>query len=318
MRSHRPFRFNRRVRWPMLDFSHMKVSALLSFTACGVGLLLCGCGGGSAPAAPAVSPLAGNWLIVGPMPTVGFGLGPGFRLALTVDVLENHLFAAGFGNTSCGNLSESFEFPTGAMGTIATDGSFSLQTPAESSIASLSLQGTVPKRNNVPWPGNYTISFGPPIGTSGQGCDSPLTGVFTAISFPLVKGVYAGTGTAQVNLNGVSGTTSISVQMLLQQGATMTDSTSGKQFFNNIGLTGNIHVQGSACFSSGVMNSLSGVQGNEVFAQSTMDDGSTVTVIGTLTDPTESSITPLLLMLQGGKCGSSPVYYVLSELDRQS
>jgi hypothetical protein len=252
------------------------------------------------------------------MPTNGFGLGSGFRLALTVDVLENQVFAAGFGNTSCGNLSESFEFPTGAIGTIATDGTFSLQTPAASSIASLSLQGTVPKGNSVPWPGNYTISFGPPIGTSGQGCDSPLTGAFTAISFPLVNGVYAGTGTAQVNLNGVSGTTSIAVQMLLQQGRTMTDSTSGKRFFNNIGLIGNIRVQGSGCFSSGVMNSLSGVQGNEVWAQSTMDDGSTVTAVGTLTDPSESSITPLVLMLQGGKCGSSPVYYVLSELDRQS
>jgi hypothetical protein len=294
----------------------MKNWAWLSFTACGIGLFLSGCGGG--PIAPPVSPLAGNWLIVGPMPTVGFGLGSGFRLALTVDVLENQLIAAGFGNTSCGNLSESFEFPTGAMGTIATDGTFSLQTPAASSIASLSLQGTVPKGNSVPWPGNYTISFGPPIGTSGQGCDSPLTGAFTAISFPLVNGVYAGTGTAQVNLNGVSGTTSIAVQMLLQQGTTMTDSTSGKRFFNNIGLTGNIRVQGSACFSSGVMNSLSGVQGNEVWAQSTMDDGSTVTAVGTLTDPSESSITPLVLMLQGGKCGSSPVYYVLSELDRQS
>ena len=294
----------------------MRVWALLSFAACGFGLLLSGCGGGSVPPAP-VSPLAGNWLIVGPMPTSEFGLGSGFRLALTVDVLENQLFAAGFGNTSCGNLSESFEFPTGAMGTIASDGTFSLQTPTGSSIASLSLQGRVPKGNNVPWPGTYTISFGPPIGTSGQGCDSPLTGAFTAISFPLVNGVYAGTGT-QVSFNGASGTTSIAVQMLLQQGTTMMDSTNGKQFFNNIGLTGSIRVQGSACFSSGVMNSLSGVQGNEVWAQSTMDDGSTVTAVGTLTDPSESSITPMVLMLQGGKCGSSPVYYVLSELDRQS
>jgi hypothetical protein len=294
----------------------MKVSALLSFTACGMGLFLSGCGGG--PAAPAVSPLAGNWLIVGPMPTVVFGLQPGFRLALTVDVLDNHLFAAGYGNTSCGDFSETFAFPSGAMGTIAGDGTFSLQTPAGSSIASLSLQGTAPQGKNAPWPGNYAISFGPPTGTSGQGCDSPFTGEFTAISFPLVKGVYAGTGTAQVKLNGISGTTSISLQMLLQQGATMTDPTSGKQFFNNIGLTGNIRVQGSACFSSGVMNSLSGVQGNEVFAQFTMDDGSTVTVIGTLTDPTESSITPLFLMLQGGKCGFSTPFYLLSELDRQS
>jgi hypothetical protein len=293
----------------------MKISALLSFTACGFGLFLSGCGGG--PLAPAVSPLAGNWLIVGPMPTVRFTLRPGFRLALTVDVLDNQLFAAGFGDATC-NLPESFAFPSGAMGTIASDSTFSLQTPAGSSLASLSLQGTAPKGKDAPWPGNYAISLDPPAGTSGLGCGSPLTGEFTAISFPLVNGVYAGSGTAQVNLNGVSGTTSISVQMLLQQGATMTDSTSGKQFVDNIRLAGNIRVQGSACFSSGVMNSVSGVQGNEIFAQFTMDDGSTVTVIGTLADPTESSITPLFLLLQGGKCESSTPFYVLSELDRQS
>jgi len=253
------------------------------------------------------------------MPTVGFGLGSGFRLALTVDVLDNQLFAAGFGNNSCGNLGESFAFPTGAMGTIAPDGTFSLQTGTGSTVATLLVQGTVPKANGVPWPGNYTISFGPPIGISGQGCDSPLTGAFTAISFPLVNGVYAGTGTAQVTSNGASGTTSMGVQMLLHQGVTMTDSASGMQYLNNIGLTGNVRVQGSACFSSGVMNSSSsGVEGNEVVAQFTMDDGSTVTVIGTLTDPTESRITTLLLLLQGGKCGSTPVYYFLSELERQS
>src|SRR5258705_1409506 len=118
----------------------MKISALFSFTAFGFGLFLSGCGGG--PVATAVSPLAGNWLIVGPMPTVRLTLRPGFRLALTVDVLDNQLFAAGFGDTSSCNLSESFAFPSGAMGTIASDGTFSLQTLAGSSIASLSLQGT--------------------------------------------------------------------------------------------------------------------------------------------------------------------------------
>src|SRR5260370_5853894 len=170
----------------------MKIWAWLSFTACGMGLLLCGCGGGSVPAATAVNPLAGNWLIVGPMPTNGFGLSPGFRLALTVDVLENQLFAAGFGNDSCGNLAGSFAFPAGATGTIATDGTFSLQTLPGNSVASLSLQGTVPKGNDVPWPGNYTITFSPAVlGTPGQGCESTLTGAFTAISFPVVNGVYA-------------------------------------------------------------------------------------------------------------------------------
>jgi hypothetical protein len=294
----------------------MRIWAWLSFTACGMGLLLCGCGGGSAPVSPAVSPLAGNWLIVGPMPT-GFGTS-GFQLTLTVDVLENRLFAAGFGNISCGNFAQSFVFPAGATGTIATDGTFSLQTLAGNSVASLSVQGTVPKANDAPWPGNYTISFSPAlVGPSGQVCDSTLTGAFTATSFPLVNGTYAGTATGD-GFNGAPGTTSISVQMLLQQGVPMTDSTSGKPYFNNIGLTGDIRVQGSACFSSGVMNpSLSGVEGNEVVAQFTMDDGSTLGVIGTLTDPTESRIAITLIGLNGGRCVGSLIFFP-SELDRQS
>ena len=111
----------------------MKISALLSFTACGFGLFLSGCGGG--PVAPAVSPLAGNWLIVGPMPipTDEPQFRYGFRFALTVDVLDNQLFAAGFGNSVCGNFAGSFALPSAATGSIATDGTFSLQTPAESS-----------------------------------------------------------------------------------------------------------------------------------------------------------------------------------------
>src|SRR6266481_7430411 len=130
----------------------MKIWASLSFMACGIGLFLSGCGG-SAPVAPPVSPLAGNWLIVGPMPTV-FGTS-GFQLTLTVDVFEDKLFAAGFGNISCGNRPTSFTFPAGATGTIATDGTFSLQSLTANSEASLSIQGTVPKVNDAPWSGNY-------------------------------------------------------------------------------------------------------------------------------------------------------------------
>ena len=71
--------------------------------ACGIGLLLVGCSGGHAPVVPAQSPLAGNWLIVGPMPipTDEFQFRYGFRFALTVDVLDSQVFAAGFGNTGC-------------------------------------------------------------------------------------------------------------------------------------------------------------------------------------------------------------------------
>jgi hypothetical protein len=289
----------------------MKISALLSFTACGFGLFLSGCGG--KPVAPAASPLAGNWLIVGPMPTV-FG-SSGFQLTLTVDVLENKLFAAGFGNISCGNYSKPFTFPAGATGTIAADGTFSLQSLTGNSEASLSIQGTVPKANDAPWPGNYTISFSPPlVGPSGEACDSTLTGEFTATSFPLVNGVYAGTEAVGVGFNGVPGT----VQMLLQQGVMVTNS-SGERYLDNIRLAGNISVQGSACLSTGATDpSVSGIQGNNVYAQFIMDDGSTLTLIGTLTDTAESRIAVNITQLIGNKCGTTPLFYLPTEFDRQS
>jgi hypothetical protein len=242
----------------------------------------------------------------------------GFQLTLTVDVLENKLFAAGFGNISCGDYSKPFTFPAGVTGTIATDGTFSLQSLPGNSAVSLSIQGTVPKANDAPWPGNYTFSFNPPlIGLFGGVCDSTLTGEFTATSFPLVSGVYAGTMTG-VGSNGVPGT-AISVQMLLQQGVMVTDSPSGKQYLNDIGLTGNIRVQGSSCLSAGAIDpSVSGIQGNNVYAQFIMDDGSTLTLIGTLTDTTGSHIAVNISQLIGNRCGITPLFYLPSEFDRQS
>src|SRR5271154_3621652 len=101
----------------------MKIWAWLSFTACGMGLLLCGCGGGSTPAV--VSPLAGNWLLVGPLPTNVISLPPpssGFRLAMTFDVTGDQVIAGGFGSNFCDNVQAGFEFGDVAAGILAADG----------------------------------------------------------------------------------------------------------------------------------------------------------------------------------------------------
>ena len=105
----------------------MKIWAWLSFTACGISLLLCGCGGGSTPAA--VSPLAGNWLLVGPMPTNGISFPPppmssGVRLAMTFDVVGDQVIAGVFGSNYCDNVQASFTFGGVAAGILAADGSF--------------------------------------------------------------------------------------------------------------------------------------------------------------------------------------------------
>ncbi|WP_433969311.1 hypothetical protein [Tunturiibacter gelidiferens] len=179
----------------------MKTWALLSFTACGISLLLCGCGGGSTPAV--VSPLAGNWLLVGPMPTNEFSFPPppssGVRLAMTFDVVGDQVIAGGFGSNFCGNVQAGFEFGGVAAGILAADGSFTA-TPANTPFEAISIKGTAPKASGEPWSGSYTVSLG---GAHLPACDANLSGTFTATSFPLVSGVYVGTGTTLAGTNGI-------------------------------------------------------------------------------------------------------------------
>lgn len=203
MRDHRPFSLAREMGHARV--SDMNVRAWLSLAACGAGLLLSGCGGG-APAVPVTpSTLAGNWLIVGPMPTDGLETPLAFRLALTFDVIGNNLVAAGSGNDFCGNNSESsFGFVSVATGTVANDGSFTLQTPASVSglpTTTVSIKGTIPTANDSPWPGSYTASFATPFTPT---CASGQAGTFTATSFPLVSGIYVGTGSVQTVTSGVT------------------------------------------------------------------------------------------------------------------
>jgi hypothetical protein len=299
----------------------MKTWALLSFTACGISLLLCGCGGGSTPAA--VSPLAGNWLLVGPMPTNEISFPPppsssGVRLAMTFDVVGNQVIAGGFGSNYCDNVQESFAFGGVAAGILATDGSFTA-TPVNTPVETVSIKGTAPQRSGEPWSGSYTVS----LGGNGPACDANLSGTFTATSFPLVSGVYVGTGSTLGGVNGVPKAVPVTLQVTLQQGGTVTNPGNGaaSNYFNNTLLTGNIKVQGSPCFSSGATQSTpaSAVIGNMVSARFLMDDGSTLSLLGSLTDITEGHIATNLVLVSGGNCGVGIGGFIqLPGLDRQS
>src|ERR1700728_4286907 len=174
----------------------MKTWALLGFLACGISLLLCGCGAGSPKqVAPAVSPLAGNWLIAGPLPTYGFTT-PGtgvFSLAMSFDVTDNNITASGYASGFCASNStppiynNAFSFDSLTTGVVATDGSFTMQTPQNTPVYSLSMQGKVPEINTEQFSGTYAASFNSQIGPV---CVGNSSGMFTATSFPLVSGVY--------------------------------------------------------------------------------------------------------------------------------
>lgn len=312
----------------------MKTCALLGFTACGISLLLCGCGGGgSKPAAPVVSPLAGNWLIAGPLPTYGFtppGTGV-FSLVMSFDVTGNNITASGYGSGFCASNSTppiynmAFSFSSLTTGVIAADGSFTLQTPQNTPGYSLSMQGTVPELNTEQFAGTYAASFNSPAGPP---CMGNSSGKFTATSFPLVSGIYNGTANIQSVTNGVlSSPTPITMQVSLQQGATVLDPTTGLSKPSNIAIGGTIRVQGFPCFTSGTANTtplpingepLSSIAGNIVNVSYTMDDGSMLNFTGALTDSSESQILASFSMIPSANCGVDDVVSPSTDLTRQN
>jgi hypothetical protein len=295
----------------------MNVRAWLSFAACGVGLLLGGCGASAPVSSTQVNALGGNWLLVGPMPASGLLIPPEFRLAVTLDVVDRNVVAGGLGDDFCGILQAPFVFGSSTTGTVGTDGSFNLQSPSDPETwTTVSIKGTVPKAGGLTWTGSYKSSFAnsPFV----PGCTRSQAGAFTATSFPLVSGVYAGTGSWKTIVDGVETTTPVTFQVALQQGATVTNPVTGESSFSNSVLNGNIRLQGISCFNSGVANSTSSVQGNEVQAVFAMNDGTTLTVLGTLTDPGEARMTTGLVVQITGKCVTRSAILNLLELDKQS
>jgi hypothetical protein len=312
--------------------SDMNVRALFSFAV--FGSFLIGCGSGSlTQAAPAVSPLAGNWLITGPIPSTGIpfsGMGTGlFSLAMSFDVTGDNITASGYASGFCTPESTppiyngAFSFGSLTTGVVAADGSFTLQTPQNAPVASLLVQGKVPQMNADQFSGTYMASFN---STIGRPCVGNSSGMFTATSLPLVSGVYTGAGNFQTLTNGVSTATPITMQVSLQQGATVLDPATGLSKPSDIVIGGSIRVQGFPCFTSGTADTtllpisgepMSSIAGNTVVVNFAMDDGSTLNLTGSLTDATESHITALFFVVPSAKCGVDSPFFPTTDLTRQ-
>jgi hypothetical protein len=236
---------------------------------------------------------------------------------MTFDVVGDQVIAGGFGNNFCDNVQAGFEFGGVAAGTLAKDGSFTA-SPANTPLEAISIKGTAPQKGGEPWSGSYTVS----LGGNAPACDANLSGTFTAMSFPLVSGVYVGTGSTFGGVNGVPQAVPVTLQVTLQQGGRVTNPGNGaaSNYFSNALLTGSIKVQGSPCFSSGATQAkpASSVIGNMVDARFLMDDGSTLSLLGPLTDVTESHISTGIILVQGGNCGSPTNPIVIPGLDRRS
>jgi hypothetical protein len=88
-----------------------------------------------------------------------------FRLAMTFDVTGNNIVASGYADVPCQTPSSSpppilvpisLSSVIYGSGTAGADGSFSVQTPANFPVGSISIQGQVPRTDGGEWPGSYT------------------------------------------------------------------------------------------------------------------------------------------------------------------
>ncbi|WP_353062935.1 hypothetical protein RBB77_16800 [Tunturibacter psychrotolerans] len=278
----------------------MNVRALFSLAVFGL-LLLTGCGAGSPPQAN----LAGNWLLVGPMPTTELPLTPvtNVRLAMTFDVIGNNISAYGYVDWPCdvadqsGIVVSSASFGVSATGTVEDGGRFTLQTAA-GDPGSLSIQGKAPQPGSGEWSGTYNMSYTLPFGV----CSGSSSGLIAATAFPLINGIYD--GTAQIVTAGIPKGKPITIQATLKQSGTVINPATGLSTPSDILLEGSVQVAGSSCFKSGTTGvmPLSAVEGDLVLANFTMDDGSTLELQGTLIDAVEGTIDADFVGVAGGKC----------------
>jgi hypothetical protein len=291
----------------------MRLRAWLSYAACGAVLLLSGCGAWNVlpySAAPAASPLSGNWLVVGSLSSFGPTFPQGqsqspFNLAVSLDVTDGKV--TGYATTAfvCANSGGFFtDSIGGARGlvtaSIGADGSFELQPPVLGPgvpTVTFGVRGMVPQTAAATWSGTYTAT------ATNNGCTSTsasTSGAFTAVPIMPVTGTYAASGT--LSSQGSSGSTLVRITATFQQGAVGVPSTSTRVNSQNI-LNGNIVVQGSPCFSSGAINPMEGaVLGGFVQAEYTMNDGSELLVSGYIHDASVSTIELVSFLVSGGQC----------------
>jgi hypothetical protein len=263
---------------------------------------LTGCGGlpvsTSAPPASSYANLDGNWLLTGQLPFAGLGssgiiTNTQFGVAGTFSVVGSTVVAALSANLPCGAFTASDAL--GVMtGTVASDGSFTLQNANTVSVGTVTLSGTVPSSATSSWSGNLAVSL------AGAGCPGIGQTSFTAVKIADVTGTYSGSSTITF-ANATPSAQVLSFQIALQQGAALT--ASGTDFPEV--LTGTVKVQGSPCFSSGtiVAPTGGGVLGSKVVINATMNDGSVLTSVGDILDTGAMQIEMSNLIGSGGSCG---------------
>ena len=261
-------------------------------------LLLAGCG--AAPTPPPISSagLAGNWLVLGSLPVYPIAA-TYLNQAVTLDVTGNQVSGTGSLGVSCANAESDGPVSFGSTA-IASDGTFTLKT-ASTLPPNIQIRGTAPVNGVDTWSGTYTVTSGP--------C-GVQTGAFSATPIQPLTGVYKASATLSTSPPPGSTTptlTPVTMQVTFQQGGT--NSTTG--ITSNEMLTGSIIVQGSPCFTSGIIRPVTAktafpadVEATSVFAPFTMNDGSVFSLEGFIVDASASKLIAETAYINGGACGS--------------
>jgi hypothetical protein len=234
-----------------------------------------------------------NWRLI------GTGSAPGTQptgpyIGLALGVSGNTLYVSGADFVPCSQGSSAIGESIGGSAQIASDGSFELNNSAipQNSIQ-YSIRGKVPQVGSSSWQGTYTLTS-----PANSNCKFSDTGSFTATAYPPFQGTYSGS----INSQGLG--PDVSLTLDVSQGAPILSPTGPQTMpLFRLPLTGTVSVSGSACFTSGTIESKSGaVMGDQFMMTATMSDGSTAEIRGWFGDQTEKTLQPFSIEVHSGQC----------------
>lgn len=286
------------------------LKAVLWVTCANIALSITGCGAGSTTPAdnsPSPNSLNGNWLLLGSLPFLSptqHGNGA-FGVSMTFSLVGDQIAAGGSIQVPCGQSSGTVttfsSYDGGGIalsGSVATNGSFTAQTPATqpTQLPVMQIQGSVPSNGASSWSGSYSFL------SNNSTCPFSETGTFTAVRIADLTGSYSGSGFFYP-ASGASGGNGqpVNVELTLQQGqATQTQS------IDEAVVAGSVEVQGVSCFSTGQIASQpkwqSNLLGTQYLATFTMDDGSQLLLSANIEDTLSSRLGVASMLVSGGKC----------------
>jgi hypothetical protein len=260
---------------------------------------LTGCGSGassSTQAASSVSPLTGNWNLLGNRTLQQYPL-----LSLALVVNGNQITGLGDQLVLCPNLSGGGGSAY-LTGQIAADGTFELSDAGSNNSFLFSITGTVPPPGSSTWTGTYTLTTSPAY----TGCTLNQSAPFTATAFAPLDGIYTGT---LIEGSTASPTGSVIVSLNVSQGSAL------PSFPRGLPLTATITVTGFPCFTHGANSTLPGgsvVEGDRSAIVFFMDDGSQVGLTGDLASTDASVLSQASLVILSGQCSGSGAFGTLT------